>query len=100
MQWDVLFTLKLIADSSADIVSAPAADVLVTIDQVDSSCLFLDTTLEGILGMAAIDVVVVKGFDSSCFFGFFLVILNYFTVFWLFAIASVSSFVFTNKVTK
>ena len=60
--------MKSIEDSSEDVAGVAAVDVLVILDQVDSSCLFSDTKLEWILGMATADVVVVEESNSSGFF--------------------------------
>ena len=46
MTRDVFSTSKLREDSSVDIVGVAAVDLFVTLDWVDSSCLFSDTTLE------------------------------------------------------
>ena len=59
--------MKSIEDSSEDVAGVAAVDVLVILDQVDSSCLFSDTKLEWILGMATVDVVVEES-NSSGFF--------------------------------
>ena len=110
---DVFSTSKLIEDSGVDIVGVAAVDVFVTLDWVDSSCLFSDTTLESILDMATVYVAVVEkldssgfsGFDSSGLSGLFFGILNFLTLLRLLdvhfaAIASVSSFAFKKKATK
>ena len=39
-------TLKSVEDSGVDVADVAANDVLATLDWVDSSCLFSDTTLE------------------------------------------------------
>ena len=54
-----------------------AVDVFVTLDWVDSSCLFSDTTLEWILGMILVYVAVVEGLDSSGLFSLFFGISNF-----------------------
>ena len=105
MTQDVISTSKSIEDSGVDVVGVAAVEALVTLDLVDSSCLFSDTTLEWILGMATVDVVAVEELDSSDFFGLFFGILNFFTVFWLLdrsftANASVISFTFKKKAAK
>ena len=87
------------------IVGIATVDVFVTLDWVDSSCLFSDTTLEWILDMATVYVAVVEGLDSSGFSGLFFGILNFLTLFRLLdvlfpAIALVSSFAFKKKATK
>ena len=46
MTWDIISTSKLRVNSGADVVGVAAVDVLVTLDWVDSSCLFSDITLE------------------------------------------------------
>ena len=46
MTRDVFSTSKSIEDSGVDIVGVAAVDLFVKIDWVDSSCLFLDTTLK------------------------------------------------------
>ena len=69
MAWDVISTSKSREDSGVDVVGVAAVYVLVTIHPVDSFCLFSDTTLEWILGMATIDVAVVEQLDKACFFG-------------------------------
>ena len=79
--------------------------VFFTLDWVDSSCLFSDTTLEWILDMATVYVAVVEGLDSSGFSGLFFGILNFLTLLRLLdvhfaAVASVSSFAFKKKATK
>ena len=84
-----------------DVAGVALVDLLVTLDLVDSSsCLFSDTTLEWILGMATVDVPVVEWLDSLAFGTF-----NLFTVFQILdvyftAIALVRKFVFKKKVTK
>ena len=45
MAGDIISTLKSIQDSGVDVAILAAVDVLVTLDQVDSSCLLSDTTL-------------------------------------------------------
>ena len=105
MAGDVISTLKSIQDSGVDVASVAAVDILVTLDQADSSYFLSDTTFEWIVGMATVDVVVVEGLDRSGFFGLFFGILNFFTVFRLLdvsfaAIASASSFAFKKKPTK
>ena len=105
MTRDVISTSKSIEDSDVDVVGVAAVDVFVTLDWVDSSCLFSDTKLEWILGMATVYVAVVEGLDSWGFFGLFFGILDFFTLFQLLdvpfaAIASVSSFAFKKKATK
>ena len=102
---DVISTSKSIGDSSVDVAGVAAVDVFVTLDWVDPSCLFSDTKLEWILGMATVYVAVVEGFYSSGFFGLFFGILDFFTLFQLLdvpfaGIASVSSFAFMKKATK
>ena len=66
----------------------------------DSSCLFSDTTLEWILGMATVYVAVVEGLNSSGFLGFeFLYIIS--TPRCVFRCnSSLSSFAFNKKATK
>ena len=86
------------------IVGIATVDVFVTLDWVDSSCLFSDT-LEWILDMATAYVTVVEGLDSSGFSGSFFGILNFLTLAQLLdvpfnAIALVSSFAFKKKATK
>ena len=46
MTRDVMSTLKSVEDSGVDVADVAANDVLATLDWVDSSCLFSDTTLE------------------------------------------------------
>ena len=105
MAQDVTSTTKSMVDSGVDVVGVAAINILVTLNWVDSSRLFSDTTLEWILGMAMVYVVVVEGLDSSGFFGLFFGILNFFTVFQLLnvsitAIALARSFAFKKKATK
>ena len=97
---DVISTLKSIGDSSVDVAGVAAVDVFVTLDWVDSSCLFSDTTLEWILGMATVYVGVVEGLNSSGFLGFeFLYIIS--TPRCVFRCnSSLSSFAFNKKATK
>ena len=105
MAQDVTSTTKSMVDSGVDVVGVAAINILVTLNWVDSSRLFSDTTLEWILGMAMVYVVVVEGLDRSGFFGLFFGILNFFTVFQLLnvsitAIALARSFAFKKKATK
>ena len=97
---DVISTSKSIGDSSVDVAGVAAVDVFVTLDWVDSSCLFSDTTLEWILGMATVYVAVVEGLNSSGFLGFeFLYIIS--TPRCVFRCnSSLSSFAFNKKATK
>ena len=99
MTRDVFSTSKLREDSSVDIVGVAAVDLFVTLDWVDSSCLFSDTTLEWIFGMAT---VYIEGLDSSGFSSLFFGICKLFRLLGILfpAIASVSSFTFKKKVTK
>ena len=46
MAGDVISTLKSIQDSGVDVASVAAVDILVTLDQVDSSYFLSDTTFE------------------------------------------------------
>ena len=105
MTRDVFSKSKSTEDSGVDVVGIAAVDVFVTLDWVDSSCLFSDTTLEWILDMATVYVAVVEGLDSSRFSCLFFGILNFLTLLRLLdvhfaAIASVSSFAFKRKATK
>ena len=105
MTWNVILTLKSMEDSGVDGVGVAALDVLVTLDWVDSSFLFSDTTLELIPAMATVDAAIVERLDSSGFFGLFFGIFTFFAVFGLLdvsfaAIASVSSFAFKKKPAK
>ena len=105
MAQDVISTSKSIKDSGMDVAGVALVDLLVTLDLVDCSCLFSDTTLEWILGMATVDVPVVEWLDSLAFFDLFFGTFNLFTVFQILdvyftAIALVRKFVFKKKVTK
>ena len=106
MAQDVISTSKWIQDSGMDVAGVALVDLLVTLDLVDSSsCLFSDTTLEWILGMATVDVPVVEWLDSLAFFSLFFGTFNLFTVFQILdvyftATALVRKFVFKKKVTK
>ena len=105
MAQDVISTSKSIKDSGMDVAGVALVDLLVALDLVDCSCLFSDTTLEWILGMATVDVPVVEWLDSLAFFDLFFGTFNLFTVFqipdvYFTAIALVRKFVFKKKVTK
>ena len=80
MAQDVISTSKWIQDSGMDVAGVALVDLLVTLDLVDSSsCLFSDTTLEWILGMATVDVPVVEWLDSLAFFSLFFGTFNLFS---------------------